>query len=199
MPWAQAASGWSAPAAQPRARRGMGCLWAFLLTLVLLSCAVVGGWAAVVRPAIHAQVDRAIGTALDTAVANVPAVPAEALQLVGPTFVVTEADTNAALQHDLPATGKPDELAVSYLPGAVEVRYLARGWRGTIQTTLLVRSGQLVATNTRVSGILAWVETGAELQSTVNQALTQLEAKTPFGFEAVAITTGHLAITLKTA
>jgi zinc-ribbon domain len=168
------------------------------VTLAALAVLATGAWGLAVRPTLHAQVDGAIGQGLGQAVASVPSVTDQMLEVGGPTFFATDADVNALLQRYLPSSSGLDAVTVTFQPGVVLVTYSAYGLSGTVQTTLQVRGGQLQTTQTQVSGIMGWVETGEELQARVNQALGQLSSKTPHGFRSVRVGIGKITVVLNT-
>jgi hypothetical protein len=88
---------------------------------------------------------------------------------------------------------------VRYESGVVRVRYAVRGNGGEITLQPRVRNGQIEVENVHVSGILGWIESGPELQATLNRELAPLSGKTPHGFAAISVVTGELTLTLKTA
>jgi hypothetical protein len=203
---AAAAPAWpggpGAPASGARRKRSgglAGVALALVLSLAVLVALGAAAWGLFIRPAIHAQVDAAISSALNAAIATVPPVPEQALLAVGSKITVSQDETNAVLRRELPQNSGLDSASVVYQPGVVELLYSAYGQSGTIDTSLQVRNKQVVATNTHVSGLLGWVESGPELESTLNQAFGQLQTKTPHGFQSVQIGTGQLTVILRTS
>lgn len=186
-----------------RPRRAGSCLARGLLgiAIAMLLVLVLAGtvWALAVRPFVHAQVDGAIGTGLEQAIGAIPPIPDQALQVLGTRFSVSAADVNAVVANELPRGQGLDNMAVTFNAGDVVLSYSAYGQPGTIQTTLQVRQGALVATGTQVSGLLGWVESGDELQATLDRALSQLQTKTPHGFQSVAVAPGVLTVVLRSA
>jgi hypothetical protein len=185
---------------RPRPARG-GCgrtLLGLALTLGVLLVLVAAAWALVIRPPLHARADDAIGARLDGAVGALPAVEADDLQATGSRITITDAQVDAVLAHDLPQGMGIDRLTVSFAPGVVLLHYSAGGWGGTISTSPQVRGGNLVATQTHVTGILGWVESGPELEATANRSLAGLRAKTPAGFQMVSASQGALSVALNT-
>jgi hypothetical protein len=195
--WPGASSG---PAARPatRQRWWRGPL-AALIVLGMLAALIVGVWALVIRPVAHAQADGAIAGMLDVAVGSLPPIPEEALALAGPEVTVTDVEINNLVLQHLPTNSNVDSLAIAFRPGMIVANYSAFGQSGTIETRLQARNGELVATDTRVTGILGWVESGDELQATLNQELAKLRSKTPHGVQSVRITNGRITIVLRTS
>ncbi len=190
----------SGPAARPATRRSWwrGPL-AALIVLGVLAALIVGAWALVIRPVAHAQADGAIAGILDVAVGSIPPIPEEALSVAGPAVTVTDVEINNLVLRNLPANSNVDSLTIAFRPGMIVANYSAFGQSGTIETRLQTRNGQLVATDTRVTGILGWVESGEELQATLNQELAKLRSKTPHGVQSVRITNGRITIVLRTS
>jgi hypothetical protein len=189
-------------AAQPRARgRGRFLRGLLALGIALAVLAVIAGglWSLLIRPALHNQVDTLIGQSFDQAVARVPTFSDEDFRAYGPAFRVSESDINAELQRALPSGSGLDSATVAFRSGALLGTYSAYGTTGTVQTTLQVRGGQLQLAQTQVSGPLGWVETGDELQATLNQGLAQLSSKTPHGFNSVSVGADAITLVLNTA
>ncbi len=191
----------SAPAATRPCRSGClsGCLWSLLITLALGIALVAAAWSLVLRPPIHAQTDGALAKGIGALVAGVPPTPEQALQVAGPTVTISEAATNDALQQAAVTAGNPNWVTVRYEPGVVRVHYAVRGNGGDITMQPLVRNGQVEVENVHVTGILGWIESGSEMQATLNRQLAPLSGKTPHGFAAVRVVSGQLTVTLKTA
>jgi hypothetical protein len=190
----------AAPTARPRGSCCLsGCLWSLLITLALLVALAVGVWSLVLRPALHAQADAAFARGIGTLVADVPPIPERALQVTGPSVTVSEAISDVALQQGAAAMGAHAGLSVRYEPGVVLVRYDENGNTGQVSMQPRVRDGHIVVENVHVTGVLGWIESGQELQATLNRELAPLAAKTPHGFAAVSVANGQLTVTLKTA
>ncbi|HEV2238889.1 MAG TPA: hypothetical protein VGR57_19680 [Ktedonobacterales bacterium] len=204
-----APGGWVPPAnAAPAARAAArprrsgclsGCLWTLAITVTLFALLVAGTWGLVVRPAVHAQADSALASGIGALIASVPAIPEQALQFTGPTFTVSEASTNDLLRQAAPAVNGMQTLTARYTPGVARVHYAARGWAGDITMRPLVRGGQIAVEDVHVTGILGWIESGPELQVTLNRQLAALTGKTPHGFASLSVATGQMMVTLKTA
>lgn len=193
---------WPGARDQQMYRPKQGAWWhaplAVVLTLAVLAGLAVGLWGLVVRPSLHSQVDGAIATALGSMVDRFPAITDRELTVVQ-TFRASESDANVLLQRDVVPNSGLDSATVALRQGQIVVTYATFGQAGTIYTTLQVQGNQLVATHTQVDGIASWVETGDELQFTINQALQQLQTKTPHGFRSVVVNGGQIVVVLNTA
>lgn len=189
-------------APQPRVRgrgRFMRGLLALAITLAVLAVIAGGFWSFLIRPALHNQVDGLIGRSLNQAVARVPQISDDDLLAGGSTIPVTQSDINAELQRALPSGSGLNSVTVAFRSGVLLGTYSAYGTTGTVQTTLQVQGGQLQVAQTQVSGPLGWVETGDELQATLNQGLAQLSSKTPHGFNSVSVGADTITLVLNTA
>jgi hypothetical protein len=170
-----------------------------LIAVALGIVLVAAAWSLVLRPPLHAQADGALARGLGALVAGVPAIPEQALQVAGPRVTVSEASTNDVLAQAAATSGMPNWVTVRYEPNVVRVHYAVRGNGGDITMQPRVRNGQIEVENVHVSGILGWIESGPELQATLNRELAPLSGKTPHGFAAVSVVMGELTVTLKTA
>lgn len=197
--WPGGPDGRASAATRKKPGRWWRVALALLLTLAVLAAIAAAAWGLIIRPAIHTQVDNAIGGALNSAIASLPSVPEQALLAVGSKVTISQDETNALLQRELPQNTGLVGASVAYQPGVIEMTYSAYGQSGTIDTSLQVQGSQVVATNTQVNGVLGWVESGSELQTTLNQALGQLQNKTPHGFQSVQVSNGQLTVILRTA
>jgi hypothetical protein len=198
--WAPNAGPPAATTAPPRRSSCLGgCLWSLAIALALGVALVVAAWSLVLRPPIHAQADGALAKGIGALVAGVPPIPEQALQVTGSMVTVSEASTNDALQQAAATTGAQNWLTVRYEPSVVLVHYAVRGNSGDITMQPRVRNGQIEVENVHVTGILGWIESGPELQATLNRELAPLSGKTPHGFASVSVVTGQLTVTLKTA
>jgi hypothetical protein len=79
------------------------------------------------------------------------------------------------------------------------MHYAVRNGGGDVTMQPRVRNGRIEIENVHVTGILGWIESGQELQATVNRELAPLSGKTPHGFAALTVSAGQLTVTLKTA
>lgn len=186
----------------PRSQERRGGWWrgllAGVLALGLLVGLAAGVWALAVRPTLHAQVDGSIDSGLSSVIGRLPAITDSQLRS-GQIFRGSETDANTVLAKDIVPNSGLDSATVSFQQGQVVVTYVALGQQGTISTTLQVQGGQLEATNTQVDGELSWVETGDELQATINRALQHVQAKTPHGFKSVQVDGGQITVVLNSA
>jgi hypothetical protein len=168
------------------------------LLLATLAAGIWGVWSLAIRPALHARADNAIRSELQLALAPVPTLPPLAVQL-GLTHISASQDfVNSVLQKQLASSGQPVSAQLAFQSGQVVIQYTALSMPGTISTTLTAQGGRLVTTNTQVSGALGLVETGDELQATLNQALAELQTKVPYGFSSVQSEGGTLTLRLNT-
>lgn len=169
-----------------------------VLSLVVLVAVAAVLWLMLLRPYLHSRVDGAISDALNQAIEPLPTLSDQDLQALNPSITVTGGETTALVTRELPPGTGLDRLSVAFQPNQVILTYSAYGQQGTIQTGFQVQNSQLIATDTQVGGPLGWVESGDELRATLDQALAELDAKTPHGFQSVRVAAGTLTVTFKT-
>lgn len=169
----------------------MRTLFGALAALAALAILASVVWAAAVRPQLHQQADSALRTQLDAMVATVnqlPVIPTASVP-------VTAAQATSTLQADLPASVPVQNPQVTFSGGRVTVTFTAYGFDGAASTALSTRDGRLVATATEVDGPLSMVESGDELEATINGALGTL--RHDVSFKQITLQNGVLTVSLK--
>lgn len=170
--WPVPAAGGVAAASRRRAS-GLRRLLSLVLTLAVMAGLLLGAWVVAIRPAIHGVVDGRVRSALDSGVSQIPNVPL--LAEIGPVNVhLRAADVNDLLARELPADSPVSDPQVQFANGQVVVTFSAAGQQSQVTTRLIEVDGRLQATDTHVSCPLCLVESDAEMQSAVNDALSQL-------------------------
>ena len=86
------------------------------------------------------------------------------------------------------------QITAQFRDGAVGVTYSLPITGGSITTKLVVRNGRLVAQDTHVEGLAGWLESGDELQVTLNDALALLPSDDHFS--SVTSRNGTLSVTV---
>lgn len=141
-----------------------------LVLIALLALLGVGAWSAAIRPQLHQQVDavlRAQALSMVATVNRVPAIPSTTVSLTGD-------QATANLQASVPSDVPLQNVQVSFQGGRTVVSFTTYGMNGTVSTQLVTANGRLAATNTTVDGPVGLVESGGELQDTLNAALGTL-------------------------
>ncbi|MGZ3600241.1 MAG: zinc ribbon domain-containing protein [Ktedonobacterales bacterium] len=185
---------WPVSAAQPRPaypptvqstrRRGGSCLQRSLLALLALvvvaSCCGVGLWSFVFRPALHTATDSQIRSGLDAQFDDIshlleqqlPSLPAGTYPDVLP---IKAADINSAIQQAAAKKTIPTGSEVHFIgTDGVQVTYLFGGKPHTATTHLYVVNGRIRARDTADDFPINMWESNAELETTINEALTHL-------------------------
>src|SRR5262249_43401352 len=137
-------------------------------------CGGLGAWSVVARPVLHERVDGALSAALDTAADNLSASLSALPPGGGGTAEIPAAEGNDLLAQHLPANVPVRDVVLRFANGGVRVHYSLLGRDGAVATQLSIVDGRLVAQDTAVFGPLRLVETGAELQHTLAEALARL-------------------------
>jgi hypothetical protein len=180
-----------APPPIPSDRRMSPVARVFLIlgvVVLLLACICAGAWGLVIRPALHTQVDSALRTQMNNladqaSVAlvqdGIPLIQAHGGSLVGEVDAPT---LNQQIAESASAQNQVSNTHVSFADGQVKITFDANNQQNSISTSLTTDSaGHLVARGTTVTGTLALIESGPELESAINDALSRLppNAKSP--------------------
>lgn len=175
--WPSAGSPPTPRSAFASARRPGGwsrALVVFLVVLLVLAGGLLGAWALVIRPAVHAAVDASLRAALDnavqTATANITVVPNGQYALPAAAF-------DAEIQRQLPADSHITDAHLDFTHDGVRVTYRFFGRPGSITTHLAASDGHVVARGTTVEDVLSLVESGDEMEATLNEALGRLPSR----------------------
>lgn len=175
----------SSLAAQPARRRGGSCLQRTLLALLALvlvtTCCSVGLWSFVVRPALHTATDSQIRDGLDSMFDEASNALNQALPLLPKgshlnDIPIKAADINARLQEAAAKKGMPVNSSEVHFVGtdSVQVTYLLSGKPHSVTTHVYVVDGRVRARDTTDDFPLSLWESNAELETTINEALTHL-------------------------
>lgn len=141
-----------------------------LVALALLALLGVGAWSAAIRPSLHQQVDTVLRTQMLSMVATVNSVPA----IQSTTVSMTGDQATASLQAGIPSGVPLQNVQVTFQGGYTVVSFTTYSLNGTVSTQLVTTNGRLAATNSTVDGPVGLVESGGELQDTLNAALGTL-------------------------
>jgi len=159
----------------PRRPRGWAHgLIVFLVVLLVLTGGLLGAWALVIRPAVHTAVDSSLRAALDNAVqtttADITVVPNGQYTLPAAAF-------DAEIQRQLPTDSHISDAHLDFTRDGVRVTYRFFGRPGSITTHLAASDGHVVARGTTVEDVLSLVESGDEMEATLNEALGRLPSR----------------------
>jgi hypothetical protein len=160
-----------------------GCL----VTLAILLAVAIGTWVVIIRPVAHTIVDHELRNTLEGATSQVPVFPPG-------TISVTEAQINQLLAGHNFGRVPIRQTTAKFRGGAVNIIYALPITGGTVTTKLVARNGRLFAEDTHVEGLAGLIETGDELQVTLNDALALLPQDDSFG--SVTAQNGTLSVTI---
>jgi hypothetical protein len=175
--WPDAGGSTTPRPASPSPRRPRG--WArglivFLVVLLVLTGGLLGAWALVIRPAVHNAVDSSLRAALDnavqTATANITIVPNGQYTLPAAAF-------DAEMRRQLPKDSHISDAHLDFTRDGVRVTYRFFGRPGSITTHLAASDGHIIARGTTVTDMLSLVESGDEMEATLNEALARLPSR----------------------
>jgi hypothetical protein len=172
-----------APASIPTGRRMNPVARVFLIlgvVILILACVCAGAWGLVIRPSLHNQVDGAIRTQMnnlaDQASAALIKEGIPLIQAHGGSFAgsVPASTLNQQIAASASTQSPVSNTQVSFADGQLKVTFDSNNQQNSITTTLGTDSGHLVARGTTVTGLIALVESGPELESAINDALSRL-------------------------
>lgn len=186
--------------ATPARATSRSCLSRALITLAIVALMLLlmsaCGWAAVIRPAVHASVDQQLRAGLAAQIDKIPPIP-DGFPAITRTITDTEFNRQASGGNATNNQGDMKDIVVRFSPGLVTMSYRLWGSPGKIETHLFARNGRIFVTNTQVNGWLAQVETGDELQGALNDSLARLPGQDYV--ERLVVGNGTLTITLRHA
>jgi hypothetical protein len=170
-----------APPPIPSGRRMSPVARVFLIlgvVILILACACAGGWGLVIRPALHNQVDGSIRNQMNFLAGQANAALIEAIpkiQANGGSFVGSVAASTLNEQIAASPQSSVSNTHVSFANGQIKINFDSSGQQNSITTNLGTDSaGHLVARGTTVTGLIALIESGPELESAINDALGKL-------------------------
>jgi hypothetical protein len=166
----------------PSGRRVNPVARVFLILGVLaliIACICAGAWGLVIRPSLHNQVDTSVRTQMNNLADQAKAALQEAVLPIrangGSLDGKVEAD---ALNERIKASESPQNPAsnthVSFADGQLKITFDSNNQQNSISTILATSSGRLVARGTTVTGLIAIIESGPELEAAINDALSRL-------------------------
>lgn len=140
------------------------------VVVLALACVLLGVWALVIQPAIHRTVDTALRSQLDAVVSQTAA----AAVIPSGSYSLTAAQVADALNG--PSSGQipVQNVVVHFANGTASVDYTVFGTAGSVSTHPTAENGVLVFKGTTVSGLLAVVESGGDVESALNSATAKL-------------------------
>jgi hypothetical protein len=190
------------PGGRPGANPAARILLIVLAVVVVLVAACTGAWGLIVRPALHQSVDTALRTQLDGFVDSYNALP-QLSQLRGSSrsvslsVTVQATDVTASIQQQAAQQSAIKNPQVTFANGRATLSFQAYGTDEAISTALSATNGKLLVAATRVDGPLAIVETGSELEATLNEALGRM--RTDISFTQLTLHGGVMTVSLKSA
>jgi hypothetical protein len=169
-----------APPPLPTGRRMSPVARVFLIlgvVILILACVCAGAWGLMIRPALHNQVDGSIRNQMNFLAGQANAALIDAIpriQANNGNFVGSVAASTLNEQIAASPQSSVSNTHVSFANGQITITFDSSGQQNNITTTLGTASGHLVARGTTVTGLLALVESGPELESAINDALSKL-------------------------
>jgi hypothetical protein len=166
---------------------------------LIIACICAGAWGGVIRPSLHNQVDTSVRAQMNDLAdqANlaltgyIPLIRANGGSYDGLVLA-------SKFNDDIKASESPQNPAsnthVSFAEGQLKITFDSNNQQNSISTTLATASGRLVARNTTVTGLIAIIESGPELEAAINDALSRLPPDPQF--KSVTLADDVLSYTL---
>jgi len=149
--------------------------------VLIFACTCAGAWGLVIRPALHNQVDSGMRTQMnalaDQASLKLVQDGIPLIQAHGGSFVgqVDAPTLNQQIAANASAQSPVTNTHVSFSDGQLKITFDSNNQQNSISTSLTTDSaGHLVARGTTVTGLIALIESGPELESAINDALHRL-------------------------
>ncbi len=179
-----------APASGPRPtqrRRGRRLLTGCLITLAILLVVAIGTWIVIIRPVAHTIADDELRVRLENVTSHAPILPPGTVSL-------TESQVDGLLAGRVFGRIPVRSVNARFRGGTAGVTYSLPITGGSVTTKLVARDGRLFAEDTHVEGLAGLIESGDELQVTLNEALALLPAADYVG--SVSAKNGTLTVTI---
>jgi hypothetical protein len=201
-----------APPPIPSSRRMSPVARVFLIlgvVILILACVCAGAWGLIIRPSLHSQVDSSIRAQMNALAdqARVKLVE-EGIPLIrahGGSFVgsVSADALNQQIKASESQQSAVSNTHVSFADGQIKITFDSNNQQNSVSTILATSSGRLVARGTTITGLIATIESGPELESAINDALSRLppNAQSPdpqFSHVTLADDVLSYTITIKT-
>ncbi len=179
-----------------RRRRGLGCLSALAVMLVLAAVLVIGLILATnmfVKPRVEEALTTNVGSGIETVVSE--QVTAELEDLPTGEITLTEADINQRIaeQGNL---GPVSDIKVSIVPDGIEATLDAYGLEGRFSADVAAENGQILLSNSSVSGPLQYLVSAGDVQHIAGNAINRSLADSGYRVEGVTLQDGVLVLTL---
>jgi hypothetical protein len=149
------------------------------VVILIFACICAGAWGLVIRPSLHNQVDSAMRTQMNALADQANAALINAIPLIqarGGTLAssVSASTLNEQIAANASSQSPVSNTHVSFADGQLKITFDSNNQQNSITTTLGTASGHLVARGTTVTGLIALIESGPELESSINDALNRL-------------------------
>jgi len=168
-----------------RQRRGCGgCLYGFLVTLVILLIAAGAGWIFYLRPTIHDMAQTRLDAAMSSAIKQIPSVPD---QLSIGSLPVTETEITNLIAGNLAPTDPMRQVQTTINANSVRVAFQFYGFPCAVTTVPKVVNGQLVATSVNVEGIAMLIMSPDEMMTLLNKHLVEAQIQIKHSIKSVQL------------
>jgi hypothetical protein len=149
------------------------------VVILILACVCAGAWGLIIRPSLHSQVDGSIRTQMNALASQANAALIDAIPRIranGGSFVgsVSADALNQQIKASESQQGAVSNTHVSFADGQIKITFDSNNQQNSVSTILATSSGRLVARGTTITGLIATIESGPELEAAINDALSRL-------------------------
>lgn len=176
----------------PASRRRLPRWQRILLILVAIVLVLTGAWIFIARSLIHNSVDGQIRDGLQSVVNQIFPLPSD---IAVPGYQYHQSEINNYIAQNSSQLSPLTDLQVSLQQDLIVATFKTFGFGSTVQFSLDINGGTLIATNVSVSGLLSWVESADEMTSRLNDALGQIGNRLGRRFQSVQVIPGSIVFT----
>lgn len=174
--------------AQPKRRRGRGCLISSLVAIVLVVALLVAG-RLIVNNLVISQMNQTISDAINNIPAAVSVLPG------GTSQTITETQVNNLITNHASASDPVQNVTVHLTSNNMQINFNVYGFSSTITTVPQIQNGKLVATNTTVQGLASLILSSDDISNLINTQINNLQTHIQHTITAVTLENQAIQLT----
>ncbi|HET9922081.1 MAG TPA: zinc ribbon domain-containing protein [Ktedonobacteraceae bacterium] len=174
--------------AQPKRRRGRGCLISSLVAIVLVVALLVAG-RLIVNNLVISQMNQTISDAINNIPAAVSVLPG------GTSQTITETQVNNLITNHASASDPVQNVTVHLTSNNMQINFNVYNFSSTITTVPQIQNGKLVATNTTVQGLASLILSSDDITNLINTQINNLQTHIQHTITAVTLENQAIQLT----